>query len=1155
MKCSQFFRLAVFAQFTSSARQAFYSRKSQMVIKSCVAGLLLCLLTPAVFAQEITGDIRGIVKDPTGAVVNGASVQVINTDRNEVIRSVKTDDNGSYVAPFLPVGHYKIVIKAQGFRDYEESKITINVNDRRVIDAQLQVGGAAETVNVEAAPVQIDLDTPAAVGLISGLQVRELSLASRNYEQLVPLQPGVSTNLASDQLFVGVSNPTGLSNQINFSVNGNRPTQNNWTLDGADNVDRGANLTLLAYPSIDSIEEFSVLRANYLPEHGRSSSGEITVITRGGTSQFHGSAYEFFRNDVLNGNNYFNNLNHLVRPPLHWNDFGFTFGGPVYIPGHYNKDKDKTFFFYSQEWRRIITYTTFSSGEIPTAAELAGTMPVSVCTAFNPNLGASGTCTATGTQINNISPTAQAYIKDIYSTITPNAHVGKLTPALNQVVWTGRNIFNYREESVRIDHRFNSKLSIFGRYLDDSIPTQEPAGLFTGLALPGVATTSTNSPGRNLTVHGTWTISPTLLADLGYAFSYGAVLSTPIGLDATGKSPDIKPTLPFGMGPRIPSVSFNDGQGITGFGPYKDYNRNHEWFGNMTKVLHKHSLKFGGNFNYYTKDENVSGFGGLDGTYSMSDTDGAGAPAVSKGTFQQEWANFLTGTISTFGQANIDFRALVHQKQMELFGQDEWRVRPNLSLSYGVRYALFMAPTYGNGLLTTFDPALFNSANALALNSSGQYTTPPATPYLNGMIIGGKTSPFGDSVQRTPKLDFAPRLGLAWDPFSHGKDSIRAGFGIFFDSPAVNSVENFVPGNPPFVISTSINNTNLDNPGSVAPFNLNPAAVGGPAPNWKQPYSEMWNLDWQHQITSSMTIDVGYYGNVGRHLLGVIDVNEPQPGAFLSIVPPIASPVASGSATRRLNLVRPFQGWDAINLFEPEFTSNYNGLQAVFQRRFSNNSLIAFNYTWSHALGTASSDFRAPQNSYNIPGEYGSLDYDRRQIMSANYVYNLPFFKNQRGFAGHALGGWEVSGIVLGQTGSHLTATLSRDPAGLGVRDGASFAGGRPDIVGSPNGGPGTIAQWFNTSAFAAVPAGVIRPGNEPRGTIVGPAYFRWDASLFKNFKLSERFNLQFRAESFNVLNHPNFNNPTVSLTSSVYGRVTSARDPRNMQMALKLQF
>jgi len=249
--------------------------------------------------------------------------------------------------------------------------------------------------------------------------------------------------------------------------------------------------TLLAYPSIDSIAEFNVLRSSYLPEHGRSSAGEITVITRSGTSQFHGSAYDFFRNDILNANNFFANRANIARPELRWNDFGFTLGGPVYIPGLYNKDRNKTFFFYSQEWRRIITYNTFTSGQLPTAGMLQGTFPAAVCTAFD----ASGNCTNQTTQINTIDPTAQAYIKDIYSKIPPINNVADST-----LTWVGRNIFNYREENVRIDHNFGSKLSVFGRFLDDSIPTQEPGGLFTGLGIPGVANTSTNSPGRNITV-------------------------------------------------------------------------------------------------------------------------------------------------------------------------------------------------------------------------------------------------------------------------------------------------------------------------------------------------------------------------------------------------------------------------------------------------------------------------------------------------------------------------------------------------------------------------------------------------------------------------------------------------------------------------------
>jgi hypothetical protein len=259
------------------------------------------LLAGSVVAQEITGDIRGIVKDPTGALVSGATVKVNNTDRGEAIRNLTTGSDGSYVAPYLPVGRYQVVVEAPGFKKFVGTDIVLNVNDHRIVDVALQVGNVSDTVTVEESPVAVDLETSEAAGLVNGTQVRELALSTRNYEQLLVLQPGVFTALASDQLFVGVSTPDGKSAQVNFAVNGNRPTQNSWTIDGADNFDRGANLTLLNYPSVDSIAEFKVLRSSYLPENGRSSGGIVNVVTRSGTNAFHGSAYEFFRNDVLAG--------------------------------------------------------------------------------------------------------------------------------------------------------------------------------------------------------------------------------------------------------------------------------------------------------------------------------------------------------------------------------------------------------------------------------------------------------------------------------------------------------------------------------------------------------------------------------------------------------------------------------------------------------------------------------------------------------------------------------------------------------------------------------------------------------------------------------------------------------------------------------------
>ncbi len=430
---------------------------------------------------------------------------------------------------------------------------------------------------------------------------------------------------------------------------------------------------------------------------------------------------------------------------------------------------------------------------------------------------------------------------------------------------------------------------------------------------------------------------------------------------------------------------------------------------------------------------------------------------------------------------------------------------------------------------------------------------------LNGVIIGGSNSRFGDAVAPHDTLDFAPRVGIAWDPFKTGRTSIRAGFGVFFDAPAVNSLEQFQFSNPPFVQNITISGTTLSNPGSVAPnLSLFPPFLGGPATNWRQPYTEQWSLDIQREFRAGFLVDVGYYGNVGRHLLGVVDINEPQPGAFVTagFSPAITSPVGAGTPTQRLNFIRPFRGFDAINLFETIFTSNYNSLQASVQKRFRGNSLVAFNYTYSHILTTSQSDFRTPQNTYDIRAEYGPGQFDRRHIFNTDFVYELPWNRKQEGLSGHVLGGWEFSGIVYIFSGLPLTATASRDPAGLGLRDGNSFAGGRPDQVGDPNSGaPHTVAQWFNKAAFQLVPTGTIRPGNAPRGAIIGPGAQRWDLSLFKNTRLTEMWKLQFRAEAINVFNHTNFNGVGTSFTAGTFGQVTSARDPRVMQLALKLSF
>src|SRR5882724_644332 len=607
---------------------------------------LLCLCGGLARSQEITGQIRGIVTDSSKAVIANATVTITNKDRNLVLRTVETNSAGEYVAPFLPIGRYAVAVEVKGFKKFVKKDIELNVSDRLTVDAALETGALTETVSVEADPLQVNLQSVAMEGLISGTQVRELPLNNRNYEQLVTLQPGVTSN-AADQVYVGTTNPQGAVNIVSFSISGNRQSQNNWTIDGADNVDHGSNITLLVYPSVDAIAEFKIERSNYSPEFGRSASGQINVVTRSGASTFHGGLYEFFRNDVFNANSFINNRNGIARPVLRYNDFGGTIGGPLFIPNFYNQSKEKTFFFFSEEVRRVTTPVTQTS-VVPTAQERQGTFQQPVCIAVD----ASGNCTATGTQISSahFDPVSAAYLKDVFANMPlPHASDGVLVS-----VFPG--VFNYREELVRADHVINRKVSLMGRLVYDHIPTKEPFGLFGPQSrVPGVANNSTNSPGHQWMGRVTWQIAPSIFNEAGYAYSYGAIVSDPTGSLARSKSPDvanlIKLPYPAQLN-RIPSVLFADAfSNLGGFGEYRDYNRNHNVFDNASWIRGRHAMKFGFVFHHYQKKENAAGSNAGSLTFGSENVPaqflGETPTQRSIQRNEQDFANFLLGFVSS----------------------------------------------------------------------------------------------------------------------------------------------------------------------------------------------------------------------------------------------------------------------------------------------------------------------------------------------------------------------------------------------------------------------------------------------------------------------------------------------------------------------------
>jgi hypothetical protein len=1126
-------------------------RRSRSVGRSCVFGLLALVLmftTQMGRAQELSATLSGNVTDASGAVIPHAAITILQNGVNGTARVVESDAVGNYLASNLTAGTYSLTVKAPGFQAFAGKNIVLNVAEKHTFNIQLKTGAVTETVTVEDNPISVDTETASQAGTISGVQVRELELSSRNFEQLLVLQPGV--------ISAGLGDEASASN-TGVVINGARNSANNWTVDGADINDSGSNNTVVNTPSVDAIQEFTLERGNYDAGYGRSGGGQILVATKAGTSAFHGDAYEFVRNTVLDANEYFNKMNQVANGEPnkngvnHHNFYGFTIGGPIFVPKVYNAKKDKTFFFWSEEWHKQSTPGS-ASMPAPSAAMLAGTiagkftdLPSTASAACVAAMATAYSASSNTTQIPAAcySANSKVYLTNVFSKYQANQ---------------GSNYFfgysatnDLRDDIVRVDHYFNEKIHFYARGMNDDMPVAEPMGLWAGNNYPGLVNTTVDSPGKNVVGNLTWTISPKVVNEFEFVWAQGTYGSTiAAGQFATSSTVNgaLTPgtavyTDPYG---RVPNVSIT---GVTGYSsgsaPWKERNLDRTYFDNLAYQLGKHNLRAGFQFQQMIKTEN--GTGGNPG-YSFN-----------------SWGDFLVGDVASFSQASRDVIPDLHYVNSEAYVNDDWKVSTKLTFNLGLRWSFFPSVTDVKSTLLGFDSLLYNASNAPKIDPiSGNIVTGTATNagnYANGLIFPTGTacsyaqsnalfaqcSPYGQYVNPNNKANFAPRLGFAYNPDGKGVTSIRGGFGIFYDRVLNGIWEQNAFANPIYAPATTITNGSFDNikSGTPAGASYGPNGLTSTGtPTFKVPDYANYNLSVQRQLMPTTTVEVAYVGNIARHLLGEYDQNQPTVAAR-----------TSAASTTNVNAIRPFAGYAAINTRSPLFTSNYNSLQVSLAHRSSKGLTLGLAYTWSKILTTNASDrSNEVTDIYNAKMDYGPSNLNTPQVLEVNYIYTLPFFKEQHGLEGRVLGGWELSGVTSMVSGQNFAAVQALDPWVIanGSGNGIGLGATRLDQVGSIQRNK-TRTSWFSTSSFAYASGHF---GNESANPILGPGFQNWDLATIKNIKIAEQISFQLRGEYFNAFNHENFQ--TVDATKddgASFGTVTAGHEPRRVQLAAKLYF
>ncbi len=1116
------------------------------------------LATPA-FAQEAT--IVGAVTDPTGASVPNAAITITNVETGQT-RNLTSSSEGQYVAPDLHIGRYTVRAVAPGFKATEQNNVVLNVGDRARVDFKLQVGSATEQITVEAAAIAVQSDSGEVSDVITGQQISQLATNGRSMYALISLTPGASSGQGDFQI------PTPVGGDANVSFNGMRQSHNLYLLDGGESDDRGGAGGSDVMPSMDSIAEFRQMTSNYSAEYGLSSSATMTAVIKSGTRRIHASAWEFLRNDALDARNYFNPAPNKVAE-LRFHTYGFNVGGPVTLGKLYNSDRSKTFFFYNMEWRSLIQ-GGLTNQTVPLTSTYGGnfgstliTVPTAsqVSPAILAQYAADGLTPGQPFPNNTIpadllDPNAQALLAaGIFPAPTSGA----------QFIGGNNSPTKVREEVVRIDHQFNSKFSIFGHFVAEQISQTFGTAMWSGDNVPTASNTFGN-PSYSGVIHTTYVISPTLLNEVAFNYNGNRINIVPQG-NITRPGDFTTPRLFTGPNnlDRIPEIHL---AGVTGTDyttaswPWHNKADDYQIRDDISWTKGAHQLKIGGSWAIYKKIQDL--FGQTQGGYTFNNT-----------YTGNDFADFLLGYADSYNELAVQDHGLWNNVSWAAYVQDNWRVNHRLTLNLGLRWDGVPHTYEANNRMGNFYPNLYNPADAAVILPDGSIS--PSSPglgtspnpilagyqfYLNGIGIPGKTAGVPKGLVNNHWATFGPRLGFAYDVTGSGKTILRGGFGAMYERIQGNDMYNAGP-NIPFSSSVTFNNVLLSNPNtSVQSGNTLSAPItvaditGLNSTQYKLPVSYQYSFGVQHALGAKSVLSVSYVGNQNRHQNDYRETNLPNPG----LLPCLAGVTTScpGGTTPAYNTVVPYPGFHSIKNSEDVQNSHYNGLQMELHSQVKRDLTLQAAYTYSKAYDPASngngvSDLQNVSNPYSYTYDNGPSGLDRTHIAFVNFVYDIPLLRNA---SNHLLrstvGGWQVSGIVTMVSGEPLNINLGG--ASGNISNVLPNSNNRPDLAGHVV-TPHTVNSWFTNSAFAIPAPGTF--GNLPRNYLRGPGRDNWNLSLFKAFVFSEERDskLEFRAEFFNAFNHTEFNNVSTTFSSSNFGAVTSAHDPREIQLGLKLYF